>query len=382
MEVEQVSFNGERLGAEGGAIADVGHRIEALLRHAGVGDVNAIFGHEFFVAAEVDGGNGVFGAITAAAAGIGDDAESTAEQVAGIADITFCSNQLAHPAAGNGMAADAHLGVDLDFETELMAELGQLVYVAFGFSPETEVKPLVHLAGVQFAVQNLLGELARSEQRKVTVEGQQQHGIQASGSEQAQLDGQRSDQARRRIGMEDARGMRIKGYSQGMSGAEFPGAAYHLCQDVLVSAVHAVEVAHAQHSAAEIGGKFLEMAVDLQAVLSSRFLVRAPARRGGREAQTDGTPALRFQISNSSFRPSCARRTCGGREALVCSCGRSWQIWVKNARCGCRRSTMRTEFSTVECVGCGLCRSASKKRMSRFCSWANDASGMVLKSVR
>ena len=55
--------------------------------------------------------------------------------------------------------------------------------------------------------------------------------------------------------------------------------------------------------------------------------------------------------SLSSFIPSYDSRTCGGSVALVASCARSWQICVKNARLALTRSTMRNEFSTVECVG-------------------------------
>src|SRR6185437_3294941 len=89
MEVEQVSFDGERLCAEGGTVADVGHGIKALFRHAGAGNVNAIAVHELFITAEIDGGNRVFGAVTAAAARIGNDAEGSAEEVSGVADIAF-----------------------------------------------------------------------------------------------------------------------------------------------------------------------------------------------------------------------------------------------------------------------------------------------------
>ena len=84
------------------------------------------------------------------------------------------------------MAADAHLGVDLDLKSELAAELGQLLHVAPGFAAKAKIEALMHLAGVQFAVQNFFGELAGSEQGKVAGEGQQQYGIEAGGCQQAQ----------------------------------------------------------------------------------------------------------------------------------------------------------------------------------------------------
>src|SRR4029077_4794050 len=50
MEVQQMSFNGKRIGAKRRAIADVGNGIELLLTDARAGDINAVFGHEFLVA--------------------------------------------------------------------------------------------------------------------------------------------------------------------------------------------------------------------------------------------------------------------------------------------------------------------------------------------
>ena len=53
------------------------------------GNVDAILGNEFFVARQVDGGDGVFCAITASAAGGGKNAEGAAEQVARAAGAAF-----------------------------------------------------------------------------------------------------------------------------------------------------------------------------------------------------------------------------------------------------------------------------------------------------
>src|SRR6202162_3770363 len=125
-----------------------------------------------------------------------------------------------------------------------------------------------------------------------------------------------------------------------------------------VGAMHSVKVAHTDERGAKVGGYIVEFVEDLHA------------------------HATQPQISNCSLIPSKESRTSGGRAALVARCGKSWQIWVKNARCGFTRSTMRSEFSTVECVGCGLCRSASRNKMSKSFNCANDGSGISLKSVR
>src|SRR5215469_15022149 len=51
MKVEQVRFDGKRVGAEGGTVADVSHRVEALFANPRARDVDAVAGYQFFVAA-------------------------------------------------------------------------------------------------------------------------------------------------------------------------------------------------------------------------------------------------------------------------------------------------------------------------------------------
>src|SRR5438105_3484380 len=95
----------------------------------------------------------------------------------------------------------------------------------------------------------------------------------------------------------------------------------YLAQDVLVSKMHPIEIAHADDGWAEIKRDLVERA--------------------------EGPHA----ISNSSFNPSWASRTCPGRLRLVSSWGRSWEMCVKNARCGFSSSTSLSELATVEWVG-------------------------------
>ena len=69
MEVQQVGFDGEGVGAEGGAIADVGDGVEGFGGCACAdgegGDVDAVCGKQFGVGGEIDGGDGVAGAVAA-----------------------------------------------------------------------------------------------------------------------------------------------------------------------------------------------------------------------------------------------------------------------------------------------------------------------------
>jgi len=70
VEVQQVGFDGEGVGAEGWAVADVGDGVECLdgrtCSDGEGGDVDAVGGEEFCVRGEVDGGNGVARAVAAA----------------------------------------------------------------------------------------------------------------------------------------------------------------------------------------------------------------------------------------------------------------------------------------------------------------------------
>lgn len=54
---------------------------------------------------------------------------------------------------------------------------------------------------------------------------------------------------------------------------------------------------------------------------------------------------------------------------------------VNKARCGLSRFTSSSDCSTVECVGCGLCRKASRISTSMPSNISSVVSGIVLKSV-
>ena len=69
MEVEQVGFDGEGVGAEGWAISDVGDGIEGFAGLACAdsqgGDVDTVCGKQFGVGGEIDGWHGVACAVAA-----------------------------------------------------------------------------------------------------------------------------------------------------------------------------------------------------------------------------------------------------------------------------------------------------------------------------
>src|SRR5579862_6773413 len=145
--------------------------------------------------------------------------------------------------------------------------------------------------------------------------------------------------------------MRIEGHDNSLT-AKSAGALGHVAYDFLMRAMHAVEVAHADYGWPEVGRYFFEIAENLQESMS--LLVLPP-------------PGLYHYSSNSRFKPSYDKRTFSGKSAFVSWWGRSCEMCVKNVRFGLSCSTIFSEFSTVECVGCGLCRKASRNRMSSPC---------------
>ena len=120
MEVQQMAFDRERLVLEGWAISGVGDRIEALAVDARARDVHAVAGHKLAVLAQVDGGDGVFVSIAAAAARGGDQAEDASQQLPRSRHPAL-PQQFADAAAGDFVASNLHFRIDLHFEAGFAA---------------------------------------------------------------------------------------------------------------------------------------------------------------------------------------------------------------------------------------------------------------------
>src|SRR5262249_40873647 len=155
---------------------------------------------------------------------------------------------------------------------------------------------------------------------EIAGEGNLQQRVQAGFRQQRFFLFERRDQPRHHVGPQDAKRMGLKGDRNRLAAA-FACTLHHLAQNVLVAAMDAVKIAHPHDRGSKVCGNCLQRTEDLHA------------------------------ISNSSFRPSCARRTCSGRLMLVSWCGKSCEMWVKKARLGCSSSTSASELATVECVG-------------------------------
>src|SRR5580658_2863578 len=151
MEVQQMSFDGERLRTKRRAVSDVGDRIETLSAHPGTGNVNAIARHKFVIRAQVDRGNGVFGAVTATAAGGRQNTEGARQQMTSTA-YSSVGQQFANLRARNRFAAQPQFWISLHLETHLATEVFKQTKVAGRLVAEMEVVTFVHLASVQAAL--------------------------------------------------------------------------------------------------------------------------------------------------------------------------------------------------------------------------------------
>src|SRR5260370_40471452 len=128
----------------------------------------------------------------------------------------------------------------------------------------------------------------------------------------------RRDEFRSDIRTQNPQRVRIEGERYSF-GAGCSGTLHNFPQDFLVTAMHAIKITDAHDGGAEIAGHFFDRAKDPHA------------------------------ISNSSLRPSCARRTRSGSVLLVSSWGRLLEMWVKYGRLGLRSSISGNECATVKC---------------------------------
>src|SRR5258708_15854 len=84
-----------------------------------------------------------------------------------------------------------------------------------------------------------------------------------------------------------------------------------LADHMQVGAVNPIKIPHRQNRWAKIGRDFFEFSKNLHASVSDFQL------------PISNYKSAIGQISNSSFIPSYDNRACGGKDALVASCGRS-----------------------------------------------------------
>src|SRR5580658_3243650 len=89
MKIEQMSFNGKRICAEGRTGSDVGDRIEAFVTNARSSDVDPVFRNEFFVTSQVNRRHSIFRSVPASTPGGTQNAEGTRQQISRPAHAAF-----------------------------------------------------------------------------------------------------------------------------------------------------------------------------------------------------------------------------------------------------------------------------------------------------
>src|ERR1017187_7909751 len=151
------------------------------------GDVDAVGGQQFRIGREIDGGNGVAGAVSAAGRRGAVNREWTAQQGAGAADVAG-GDQLARAAGGDCRSADDARRIDGDAEAKLAAERFESLDSGLGVVTEAEVLAFVYL-----------GDL----------DGVDENAVDAGGGEEFELAGERSDEPVRLLGVKDAGGVRL-----------------------------------------------------------------------------------------------------------------------------------------------------------------------------
>src|SRR5713226_7003518 len=101
MEIQQMGFDGKRILSERGTIPNIRDRIKALFANTRPSDVHTVSWRQLFVAAEVDGRDRVFGAVTASTARSGPNTERARQQKSCATDVPL-PDQLTNTCAGNG----------------------------------------------------------------------------------------------------------------------------------------------------------------------------------------------------------------------------------------------------------------------------------------
>src|SRR5579864_3642353 len=294
MEVEQVSFDRERLVAKRWPQSHVGDGIKSLIVHAGAREIHAVTRNQIVIAAQIDGWDGVFVAITASATWSARNAKDAAQQSPRHAHLAL-QQEPAYLAAGNRNSTDHHYRIDAHIKTKLLAQIFQARGSALGVMTKVKIIAFVHFLRVQPAGKNIARKLFRRGHGKITGKRNFQQRVQSSLGQQCFLLRQRRNQTWRHVRTQNAERMRLKGHRNGLA-MVLSCALGHFFQNAQVPAMDPIKIPYAQNRWSKICGHFFQRAEYSHA------------------------------IWNSSFSPSCARRTCSGRFLLVSRCGKSWEI--------------------------------------------------------
>ena len=126
-------------------------------------------------------------------------------------------------------------------------------------------------------------------------------------------------------------GMRLKSHAPRL-GALLPRPAHDFAQHRRVRAMHSVEVADAHAERGQIRRERLRVCEKSASVYVVRVVARTQIAQTSHEVAANarssraGAPAPHNLNLKLQFHSVIGKRTWGGSEALVASCGRSWQM--------------------------------------------------------
>src|SRR5215469_15178921 len=181
-------------------------------------------------------------------------------------------------AAGDGAASHHHDRIGFHVEAEFLAQFGQADGCTLGFVAEVEILAFMHFFCPEAASQDVTREISGCSHGEIACKGNHQERIQAAFAKKSLLAAWRSDQLGSNVWPQNAQRMRLEGYGD-RPAAGLMRASDHFFHDLLMSAMHAVKITHADDGGSKIVRDLFNRSEDSHA------------------------------MSNSSFRPSCARRT-------------------------------------------------------------------------
>src|ERR1700735_3872895 len=158
MEVQQVGFDSEGVGAEGGAVSDVGDGVECFsgstCADGQSSNVDTVCGEQFGIRGQGDCGDGVARAVAAAGGWCARDREGPFQQRSHAVDVAVC-NKLADGARRDCVAADGPRPVNANGEAKLTAESFEAFNACLGLIAEAKIFTFVQLGYVQDSLEHV-----------------------------------------------------------------------------------------------------------------------------------------------------------------------------------------------------------------------------------
>ena len=151
---------------EGGAVAGVGHRLEALVGHACASDVHAIPWYQFAIRRQINRRHCISSSEATASGWSADDREGPVKQMSSASDVTL-SEQLPYATAGDRLLTPVHFGIDSHGKAKFPPEFFQYLAVSFSPMAKMETCAFVHFLCAKAFDHNLLHEFPWRDRRQL-----------------------------------------------------------------------------------------------------------------------------------------------------------------------------------------------------------------------